>query len=83
MNIKSIIYLIIAAGWLSQSGLQAQSTNGAAALHGQLQALVLQVQAKAQDGKTTEADLADEFKALDGLIAGEKGAKTEEAAMLA
>jgi thiol-disulfide isomerase/thioredoxin len=86
MKIKSIIYLIISTCLLVPAGLKAQSTAAPAPasspIQGELQALVKQVQVKIQAGKTTEADLAPEIKSLDTLLAGEKGAKTDEAALI-
>jgi thiol-disulfide isomerase/thioredoxin len=48
----------------------------------ELNTLVQQVRTKVMAGKNTEADLADELRAFDGLIAKEGGAKTEEAAQI-
>lgn len=82
MKIKSILCLALAAGLLAPVVLKAQTTNDVSPVHKQLQALVLQVQTKVEAGKTTEADLADELKAFDNLIAAEKGARTDEAALI-
>ena len=57
----------------------AQSTN---ATQVELKALVQRVQAKLEAGKNTEADLADELKDFDKLIAEQNGAKTDEAARI-
>ena len=57
----------------------AQSTN---ATQVELKALVQRVQAKIEAGKNTEADLADELKDFDKLIAEQNGAKTDEAARI-
>ena len=85
MKIKSIFYLAIAACLLTPAALKAQSAATPAAqspMQSQLQALVLQVQTKIKAGKTSEADFTDELKTFDSLIASEKGAKTDEAALL-
>jgi thiol-disulfide isomerase/thioredoxin len=82
MNIKNIPGLVTAVWLLAQTGLPAQSTNTPPPVHDQLQQLVLEVQGKVQAGKTNEADYADVFKSLDTMIADEKGAKTEDAALL-
>ncbi|MGA2245804.1 MAG: redoxin family protein [Verrucomicrobiota bacterium] len=82
MKIISLLGLAIVAGLLVSTPANAQSTPTNSAVHSQLQALVMQVQTKVKDGKTSEADLADELKTLDQLIADQKGAKTDEAALV-
>jgi peroxiredoxin len=57
----------------------AQSTN---ATQVEFDALVQRVQVKIDEGKNTEADFTGEFKGLDQLIAGQNGAKTDEAAQI-
>jgi thiol-disulfide isomerase/thioredoxin len=61
-------------------GARAQSTNATDAA---LDALVKQIQVKADAGKRAEADFSDEIKAFDDLMARENGAKTDEAAHIA
>ena len=46
----------------------------------QLQELVTKVKAKLKDGKKTEADLAEDLKAFDALVAEHQGEKTEDVA---
>jgi thiol-disulfide isomerase/thioredoxin len=83
MKMTKLFSIGLAVGLLATLSAKAQTNEqGNSALHEKLQALVLQVQTKAKDGKTSEADLADELKTLDGLIADEKGAKSDEAAQL-
>jgi thiol-disulfide isomerase/thioredoxin len=83
MNIKSYFCLILAACFFAQADLRAQSTtNAPSPVMTKLQALVQQVQTKLKAGHNTEADLADELKSLDTLLASENGAKTEEAALV-
>ena len=82
MKIKTILSAVVAICLFATAGLKAQSTNAASPIQSKLHALVVQVQSKVQAGKTTEADFADEFKTLDGLIAAQKGAKTDDAALL-
>ncbi len=82
MNIKSILCVAIATCLCGQAGLQAQSTKTPTPMQSQLQALVVQVQTKIKAGLTNEADLKDELKTFDTLIASEKGAKTDEAAQI-
>lgn len=62
------LVLALAGGLLAPSRVTAQTTN-TTALHDQLQALVYSVQAKAQAGKTNEADYSDELAKLDALAA--------------
>ena len=76
---KKIILLLAAILMVVGSNSHAQSTN---ATQVELQALIQKVQAKLADGKKTEADLADELKAFDRLIAEQNGAKTDEAAKI-
>jgi thiol-disulfide isomerase/thioredoxin len=82
MKITSIICLALATCLFTQAELQAQSTNTPSPIQGKLQALVLQVQTKLKAGQNTEADLAEELKSLDTLLASENGAKTDEAALV-
>jgi len=49
----------------------------------ELETLVQSVQTKIADGKVTEADLADDLKHFDLLLAKENGAKTDEVAQIA
>ena len=82
MRIQSLITtLALAAGLLAARPASAQFiTNDV--VQQELQTLSQQIRTKAQAGKTNEADLAPELKTLDKLIANEKGAKTDEAALL-
>src|SRR5262245_16761976 len=49
----------------------------------ELQDLVTKVQAKLKDGKNTEADMADELKQFDALLAKHQNEKTDEVAQIA
>ncbi|HSY18945.1 MAG TPA: TlpA disulfide reductase family protein [Candidatus Acidoferrales bacterium] len=70
--------LILAAAILAAGfDASAQTTNN---IHTELGTLVQQVKAKITSGKKTEADLADELKQFDVILAEENGAKTDEAA---
>lgn len=82
MNTRRI-FLLAAALWCLLPNARAQSANAAPSLHGQIQAMVEQVQTKVAAGKTNEADFADELKTLDRLLADQNGAKTDDAALLA
>lgn len=48
----------------------------------EMQALVTKIQAKLKEGKRTEADLADELKDFDALLAKHKDEKTDEVAQV-
>jgi peroxiredoxin len=48
----------------------------------ELKDLVTKVEAKLKDGKKTEADLAEEIKEFDNLLAKHKGEKTDEIAQI-
>lgn len=58
---------------------QATTTNGAAA---ELKALIAKVQTKLREDKKTEADLGDELKAFDALLAKHQGEKTDDVAQI-
>ncbi len=76
---KKIIILFTVITLTAGLNTFAQSTN---ATQVELKALIQRVQAKIEAGKNTEADLADELKGFDKLIAGQNGAKTDEAARI-
>ena len=57
----------------------AADTTGAEA---ELKGLVTKVESKLKDGKKTEADLAEELKAFDNLLAKHKDEKTDEVAQI-
>jgi thiol-disulfide isomerase/thioredoxin len=82
MKIKIFFSLVAAAGLLAQTSVRAQPAETLTPLQTQLHELVQKVEAKIQAGKDTEADLADELKSFDTLLASEKGAKTDEAAQI-
>ena len=88
MNIKCILCLAVAACLFTPAGLQAQpespaqSTNALSPTQRQLQAVVQQVQTKIKAGMTHEPDFKDELNSLDTLLASEKGAKTDDAALV-
>ena len=79
MRITLLLSLAAAAFVFAQPRAEAQATDSQTPQLTQLHALVEKVQAKIQSGKNTEADLADELKSFDSLIASEHGAKTDEA----
>ncbi len=82
MNLKLLFVLTFAAWLFAPAHLNAQAATSPTLTPAQTQLhdLVQKIQAKIQAGKDTEADLADELKSFDRLIAGENGAKTDEAA---
>jgi thiol-disulfide isomerase/thioredoxin len=84
MNLKLLFVLAFSAGLFAPVRLNAQAVVSPTPtpMQTQLHDLVQKVQAKIQAGKDTEADLADELKSFDRLIAGENGAKTDEAAQI-
>jgi len=75
---KKIIALVIVA--VAAGFTAAAQTNSAAQT--QLQALVQKIEDKLHAGKNTEADLTDELKSFDGLVAAQNGAKTDEVAQI-
>ncbi len=79
MKIKLLAALTILSLLLSaQSGLAADKADASA----ELKALVSKIQNKLRQGKTTEADLADELKQFDALLAEHKGEKTDDVARI-
>ena len=60
------------------SGLAAEKGNASA----ELKALVTKIQTKLRAGQQTEADLADELKQFDALLAEHQGEKTDEVARI-
>ena len=82
MKIKTLFSLMVAALLFAQTSTHAQPTDSLTPAQTQLQALVQKVQAKIKAGQDTEADLADELKSFDRLVASENGAKTDEAAQI-
>ena len=48
----------------------------------ELNALITKIQTKLREGKKTEADLADELKEFDALLAQHKGEKTDDVAQI-
>ena len=82
MKIKTLFSLMVAALLFAQTSTHAQPTDSLTPAQTQLQALVQKVQAKIKAGQDTEADLADELKSFDSLVASENGAKTDEAAQI-
>ena len=82
MKTKLLLILATVAFLSVQTGANAQSAETPTPTQTQLHALVQKVQEKIKAGQDTEADLADELKSFDSLIASEQGAKTDEAAMI-
>ena len=82
MKIKTLFSLMVAALLFAQTSTHAQPTDSLTPAQTQLQALVQKVQAKIKAGQDTEADLADELKSFDRLVASENGAKTDDAAQI-
>jgi len=71
----------IVAHFARQGVAEPPETNSPALL--ELKAVVQQIQAKADDGKTNEADYAAELKTLNQMIGDYKGTNVEQAAMAA
>jgi thiol-disulfide isomerase/thioredoxin len=82
MKLKTLFSLAVAALLFAQTSTHAQPTDSLTPAQTQLQALVQKVQAKIKAGQDTEADLADELKSFDRLVASENGAKTDDAAQI-
>ena len=82
MKLKTLFSVAVAALLFAQTSTNAQPTDSLTPAQTQLQALVQKVQAKIKAGQDTEADLADELKSFDSLVASENGAKTDDAAQI-
>jgi thiol-disulfide isomerase/thioredoxin len=76
---RFLIALAIAALLLPFTRVTAAETNSTAA---DLKTLVTKVQAKLNAGKATEADLADELKEFDAVLAKHKDEKTDDVAQV-
>ena len=74
---RKAVHLIAAALLLAAPRLFAAETNDPAT---ELQGLVAKIKADIHAGKTTEADLADDLKQFDVLLAEHKGEKTDAVA---
>jgi thiol-disulfide isomerase/thioredoxin len=70
---KIILFYLFAAALLCQSVLAQDASNPTNQLH----ALVLKVRTDIQSGKRTEAELSDDIKQFDALLAEHKGEKTD------
>ncbi len=78
---KHTLLAVLAALLLSaccQTGLAAETT----AAETELKDLVTKIQTKLKEGKKTEADLADELKEFDTLLAKHKDEKSDEVAQI-
>jgi len=82
MKITKILGLLAITCLAGSTATLAQSTNSLSPIQSQLRELVKNVKSEITAGKTSEADLADDLKSFDKLIADEKGAKTDEAAQI-
>lgn len=79
MKFRILAALAAVSLFLSHMDGFAQATNGATA---ELKAVTAKIQTKLQAGKTTEADLGDELKEMDALLAKHQGEKTDEVAQI-
>jgi thiol-disulfide isomerase/thioredoxin len=79
MKIKLLATVTILSLLLSASnGVAAEKSEAST----ELQTLITKIQTKLRDGKKTEADLADELKQFDTLLAKHKGEKTDDVAQI-
>ena len=79
MKIKFLSAVALLALSLSMpSGIAADQSEAST----ELKALVSKIQTKLRDGKKTEADLADEIKEFDALLAKHKSEKTDDVARI-
>ena len=79
MKNKILAFLAVVTLLLFSPGARAAGTNEDMA---DLKALISQIQTKLHDGKRTEAELSDELKQFDVLIAKHKGEKRDVAAQI-
>jgi peroxiredoxin len=78
MKTKLLGALAALALLMSTAGIQAAESGTAT----ELGTLVKKIQTKIKEGKKTEADLADEMKEFDTLLAQHKGEKTDDVAQI-
>jgi thiol-disulfide isomerase/thioredoxin len=81
MNIKKISRRLFAA-LLACTCLHVHAQTTTNALQAELNTVVQQVRTKIMAGKNTEADLADELKGFDAIVAKQNGAKNDETAQI-
>ena len=79
MKLKLITALVVLSLWFTNSRLLAAEAAGA---QEELKDLITKVQNKLKEGKKTDADLADELKNFDELLAKHKGEKTDDVAQI-
>ena len=79
MKLKLITALAVLSLWFTNSRLLAAEAAGA---QEELKDLITKVQNKLKEGKKTDADLADELKGFDELLAKHKGEKTDDVAQI-
>jgi peroxiredoxin len=79
MNAKLFVTLTVLL--LATSSLQSPAADPNAVTT-ELKEVISKIQTKLKDGKTTEADLAEELNAFDALLAKHKGEKTDEVAQV-
>lgn len=77
-----LIKRFVLPGLVALSLITVTPTLPAAEAKAQLQELVEKVKAKLQAGKRTEADLAEELKNFDAVLAEHKGEKTDDVAQI-
>jgi peroxiredoxin len=79
MKLKLITALVALSLWFTTSRLLAAEGAGA---QEELKDLITKVQTKLKEGKKTDADLADELKTFDVLLAKHKDEKTDDVAQI-
>lgn len=81
MNMKRLIPVVALVASLAMSGYRLPAAEGADAAS-ELKAVVTKIQTKLKEGKKTEAELAEELKEFDALIAKHKDEKTDDTAQM-
>ncbi len=77
---KQIVLLLAVIGFLTVGPhAPAQTTN---AVQAELNTVIQHVRTKIMAGKNTEADLADELKGFDAIVAKQNGAKSDDVAQI-
>src|SRR5215470_14233378 len=79
MKLKLISALVVLSLWFTNSRLLAAEAAGA---QEELKDLITKVQNKLKENKKTDADLADELKSFDELLAKHKNEKTDDVAQI-
>ena len=75
-------HLMLATAVVIATGFTAAAQTATNAVQAELNTVIQHVRTKIMAGKNTEADLADELKAFDAIVAKQSGAKSDDVAQI-